>query len=420
MQKLAYIGHNTEKKGGVCMDLLSGNPYWQTTVAKPPVYPSLEEDIECDVLIIGGGSSGAQCAYYLCEQGLDVVVVDKRKAGHGSTIVNTSLIQYLGDKLFYELVNTFGEEKTVRHYKLCEQAITDIEEAAKKLPINAEFIRRDSLYYASYEEDITKINKDYFYMQKHGFEAEILSEDQIEKDYGFKKRMAMLIKNDAELNPYSFTLGLLEYGKQHGVRMFEETEIVGQKLEKDEAVFFTKNKSQIKAKHVIMAGGYENQEFKREKKAVLTSSYAIVTTPVKDFKGWKNRNLIWETARPYIYMRTTSDNRVIIGGLDESTIVPQERDAKLVHKRDKLLKEFNKLFPHLQVEADYYISAYYGGTHDGLPLIGIYDEMPNCYFLSGYGDNGTVYNMVLAKIIAEHITTKKSSDLELYIQTRKV
>lgn len=36
------------------MDLLSGNPYWQTTVAKPPVYPSLEEDIECDVLIIGG------------------------------------------------------------------------------------------------------------------------------------------------------------------------------------------------------------------------------------------------------------------------------------------------------------------------------------------------------------------------------
>jgi len=24
--------------------------------------------------------------------------------------------------------------------------------------------------------------------------------------------------------------------------------------------------------------------------------------------------------------------------------VPQERDAKLVHKRDKLLKEFNKLF----------------------------------------------------------------------------
>ncbi|MGG0771292.1 hypothetical protein ABHN07_18095, partial [Priestia megaterium] len=58
--------------------------------------------------------------------------------------------------------------------------------------------------------------------------------------------------------------------------------------------------------------------------------------------------------------------------------------------------------------------------HDGLPLIGIYDEMPNCYFLSGYGDNGTVYNMVLAKIIAEQITTKKSSDLELYIQTRKV
>ncbi|WP_227257260.1 hypothetical protein [Priestia aryabhattai] len=53
-------------------------------------------------------------------------------------------------------------------------------------------------------------------MQKHGFEAEILSEEQIEKEYGFKKRMAMLIKNDAELNPYSFTLGLLNMEKSTG------------------------------------------------------------------------------------------------------------------------------------------------------------------------------------------------------------
>lgn len=41
--------------------------------------------------------------------------------------------------------------------------------------------------------------------------------------------------------------------------------------------------------------------------------------------------------------------------------------------------------------------------------------MFNCYFLSGYGDNGMVYNMVLVKIIVEYIIMKKSSDLEFYI-----
>lgn len=39
------------------MGLLSGKLYWQTTFPTVPTYPSLNKDIECDVLIIGGSSS---------------------------------------------------------------------------------------------------------------------------------------------------------------------------------------------------------------------------------------------------------------------------------------------------------------------------------------------------------------------------
>ncbi|KPC97682.1 putative thiazole biosynthetic enzyme [Geobacillus sp. BCO2] len=72
------------------MNLQSGTFYWPTTFPDPPSYPVLEEDIDCDVLIIGAGTSGAQCAYFLSDTDLDVVVVEKRKAGHGSTAVNTA------------------------------------------------------------------------------------------------------------------------------------------------------------------------------------------------------------------------------------------------------------------------------------------------------------------------------------------
>ncbi len=47
------------------MDLQTGKLYWNTTFPNTPSYPQLEEDIKCDVLIIGAGSSGAQSAYYL-------------------------------------------------------------------------------------------------------------------------------------------------------------------------------------------------------------------------------------------------------------------------------------------------------------------------------------------------------------------
>lgn len=112
----------------------------------PPSYPPLDNDIQCDVLIVGAGRSGALCAYYLSETDLDVVVIDKRKAGYGSTMTNMALIQCLGDKMFFELVNSFSETYAARHLTLCQQAVDELEQIANKLHIDVEFQRRDSLY----------------------------------------------------------------------------------------------------------------------------------------------------------------------------------------------------------------------------------------------------------------------------------
>lgn len=400
------------------MNLSGGKQYWPTTMESIPSYPPLENDLECDVLIIGAGGSGAQLAYYLSEQDLNIVIVDKSQPGSGSTAVNTALIQYAGDKMFFELANSFGETIAVRHLKLCEKAITEIEIASKKMKVNPDFTRRNSLYYASQVQDLMKLEKEFALLKKHDFNVEWLSDKQIAELFPFKKEAAILYKNDAELNPLKFTIGLLELAKENGVRIYSETEIVGHKSEKDATVFFTKKHRSIKAKKTIIAAGYESLEFKKEKNATVTSSYNVVTSPVDDLSQWHNRSLIWETARPYIYLRTTADNRIIIGGLDENTSYVDDRDAKILHKRDQLMDELKKLFPDLQVKSDYYIGAFYGGTHDGLPMIGQYQDYPNCYFLMGYGDNGLVYSMVLSKIITDLIVKGHHPDLDLYVQPR--
>lgn len=398
------------------MDLQSGKLYWPTTITNTPFYPPLEEDLSCDVLIIGGGSSGAQCAYYLSQENLDIVVVDKREIGSGSTSANTALIQYSGDKMFYELSNTFGENRATRHLKLCENAIDDIEMVSKQLPLDSHFTRRDSLYYASSPEDIEKIKKEYNLLKKHGFNVVYLEEENIKKHYPFYAPAAIYSLNDAEMNPLAFNYGLLEKAKSNGVKIFANTEVTRKKDEDGAVCYFTKEQKSIKAKYVIIAAGYECLEFKKEKNTTITSSYAIVSSPVEDF--WYNRTLIWETARPYFYMRTTHDNRIIFGGLDETTTYVDRRDSMLLHKRDQLVVEFNRLFPKINFVPEFYLSAFYGGTHDGMPILGIYDEHPNCYFLYGYGDNGMVYSMVLVKILKDLIVKNSSEDLDLYIQTR--
>ncbi|WP_462411716.1 NAD(P)/FAD-dependent oxidoreductase [Neobacillus sp. Marseille-QA0830] len=401
------------------MNLETGKYYWPTTFPDAPSYPMLEEGLDCDVLIIGGGSSGAQCAYYLAESGLNIAVIEKGKIGGGSTSTNTALIQYSGEKMFTELINTFGNKYIERHLQLLREAINEIDKASQ-MEIDCEFFRRDTLYSASSPEDVKRLKKEYDFLKQQGFELDFWTKSDIESKYPFSREAAIYSYNDAEINPFKFTHALFEYAAKKGVHIFENTAMNGHHFEpqQQQMVITTKTGNSIRARYVIFAAGYEGIDIKKEKQASFVSTYTVTTNPVSDFSSWYNRTLIWETARPYLFMRTTADNRIIIGGLDENTIYPEDRDSKLMHKKDKLIQEFNNMFPNIQVEPEFYLSAFYGGTIDVLPIIGRYVEYPNCYFLFAFGDNGTVYSQLLAKLIAENITKGESPDMEMYLEKR--
>lgn len=402
------------------MNLQSGTYYWPTTFPDAPTYPALEADLSCDVLIIGGGSSGAQCAYYLSDTNLDVAVIEKSTIGSGSTSTNTALLQYSGEKMFTDMINTFGEGYIERHLRLLKEAINEIEAASKKVSINCEFNRRDTLYSASCVDDVESLKKEYEFLKQHNCELTFLTKEDIEAKYPFSRDAAIYSYNDAEINPFRYTHALLDHAASKGIRIFEHTEMNGHHYDKerDKMIVSTKNGHSIKARYIIYAAGYEGIEIKKEKKASFVSTYTVTTHPVKDLSQWYNRTLIWETARPYLFMRTTRDNRIIIGGLDDNTSYPEDRDSKLIYKKKKLIEEFNKMFPTIQVQPDYYLAAFYGGTFDGIPIIGKYEEFPNSYFLFAFGDNGTVYSQLLSKLIAKEIVEGNCPDIDLYLQER--
>lgn len=73
----------------------------------------------------------------------------------------------------------------------------------------------------------------------------------------------------------------------------------------------------IKSDHLLFATGYNKSLLFPGVKPEINRSYAIVTQPIKDLSQWKDREMIWETKRPYLYLHTTADGRLIAGGLDE-------------------------------------------------------------------------------------------------------
>ncbi|WP_431607396.1 FAD-dependent oxidoreductase [Peribacillus frigoritolerans] len=132
-------------------------------------------------------------------------------------------------------------------------------------------------------------------------------------------------------------------------------------LKENQTQLFTEAGHTVHAQTVIFATGYEAQEEVKDKNAVIHSSYAIATNQIADQAKWHDNMMIWETARPYLYARKTPDNRIIIGGLDESTGYQEKRDPMILNNRDKLIKQLVNLFPELEnrIWADYYWGAFF-------------------------------------------------------------
>ena len=131
----------------------------------------------------------------------------------------------------------------------------------------------------------------------------------------------------------------------------------------------------------------------------LESTFVLVSQPMHLEDLWKEKCLIWETARPYLYIRTTEDNRIMVGGFDEPFQNPKKRDALMPKKNKAILKKFKTLFPESKIKMDFYWCGTFGGTKDGLPYIGIHKNHPNMYFALGYGGNGITFSVIAAEMI---------------------
>ena len=51
------------------MNLTSSHPFWSVNNGLPANYPSLQRDISCDAIVIGGGITGALVAVHLAGSG---------------------------------------------------------------------------------------------------------------------------------------------------------------------------------------------------------------------------------------------------------------------------------------------------------------------------------------------------------------
>ena len=100
------------------MNLTSSHPFWSVNNGLPANYASLQRNVSCDAVVIGGGITGALVAVHLAEAGVKTLVLDKRDIGTGSTSASTALLQYEIDVPLRDLIKQVGSVAATRSYQL--------------------------------------------------------------------------------------------------------------------------------------------------------------------------------------------------------------------------------------------------------------------------------------------------------------
>ncbi len=394
------------------MELYAGMPYW---MIKNPLYDyfhPLKKDYTVDVAVIGAGITGALIAYELGRLGIDCCVVDKRSIGTGSSAAGMALLQYEQDLPLCRLAEQVGEKAAVTAGKACLQSIADLEEVFAQTRLHPEFERLPSVCYASDARGLALLENEYALRKKHRLPTELLDAGELFRQCRFEAEGALMHQEAAQIDTYKATVGLLKYlMREKNMPVFTHTEIKRWITTPRGCELMTDKGYVIECNYIVVASSMEADFFLPRPLTRAVSTYTLVSHPVDSRLFWPQRSLIWETADPYLYIRTTGRNRILIGSREETTAASAGEGVRaeaLPHtlakeKIRKLETKFMQLFPRFIFTAEMAWRGTVSVTPDGLPYIGTWPGRQRMYFALGYGPSSVTYGMIAAQLIGKSL-----------------
>ena len=378
----------------------SSEPYWLLRNGMGDARAALEHSLECDVAIIGAGITGALIADALIGGGQRIVVLDSRDVALGSTAATTALLQYEIDTHLTDLAAQIGAAPALHAYQACAASFTLLERRFPELLRLANYQRRESLYLAEDEAAVPALQAELAARRAGGFACEWLRQEELLRRFGCRRPGAILSALGAELDPVRFAQALLAGAERHGVRVFARSRVM-KIAEHGTGLRLILDGRHVDAGHVIVAAGYESLDFLPRKVADIDNTFALVTQPLDDPRRAAGMPLIWESARPYLYLRGTPDGRLMLGGADVPFRSPEARDLVLSRQVRKLAGSYQELFGEQLPPVAWAWGGSFASTPDGLPCIGPVPGLhPKLLFALCFGGNGITFSVHAAGMVA--------------------
>lgn len=224
--------------------------YWNDSTEETN-YPSLKENLDVDIAIIGGGIVGITSALLLQKEGLNVAIFEGNQIITGASGYTTAKITSQHNLIYDYLIKTFGFEKAQQYGKANETALKFIKNTVKSLNISCDFEVLPSYVYTLEEEYVSKIEKEIEACQKLGLKAHYKKNLQL----SLPIKASIEFTEQAQFHPRKYLLALVNEFIKLGGLLYENTRIID--LDEDSFInLTTKDGLKIKTKKVILASHY--------------------------------------------------------------------------------------------------------------------------------------------------------------------
>lgn len=365
---------------------------------------ALRGSIACDIAVIGAGITGALITDALVATGRSIVVLDARDVALGSTSATTALLQYEIDTHLVDLTRMLDATRAMRAYRACAASFEMIERRFPDSLRLARYRRRASLYLAKNESAVPGLRAELDARRGIGLDCEWLDAAELAESVGCHRPGAIRSSLGAELDPVQFTQTLMADAERHGVRVFARSRVKGIEPNGMGLRLVTEGGTSVEAQRVVVCAGFEAGKFLSREWADINNTFALVTEPLDDAHRALTLPLIWESARPYLYLRGTPDGRLLVGGEDVPFRNAAARDLVLPRQVRRLAAGFRELFGRDLPPVAHAWAGSFASTADGLPMIGPEPGgHPRVLFALCLGGNGITYSIHAAEMIREHV-----------------
>lgn len=396
------------------LENVHGTPMFTKNSKIKKQYEYLTEDLDTEVIIVGGGVTGSIVGYYFSKANIPAVILEKERVAHCSTSITTSLLQYELDSNARELEEYTTLDNVIMSYKLGLKALDEIDEFINIYGNKCKYQRKDTLLYTSKDEEIKEMKEEYEIRKEAGIDVKYISKEDNPFSINLKGGVYG-VNGGAQLDPYEYTHELLDVSCNMGLKVYENTEVIDIKYLEDGVEVITSYGYKVKGKKVIVATGYNTERFTKRNFGHKTVTYNIVTKPVDEFDGWFNKVLIRDNCDPYNYFRTTEDNRIIAGGedIDFYNNILNEKVAK--EKYEILLNRIKSMFPKINsIESDYEYCGGFISSQDNLGFFGEDQNHKNLWYCLGYGANGILFAILGGMMLSKFYKGEIDDNMKLF------